>query len=52
MMRRILWIAVMVVIALAELHEFSTRPVEHSAGVIAPDAPLQTNLSSRNRCCT
>ena len=44
MMRRILWIAVAVAIALAALHEFSMRPVAHSPGELAPDAPLQTDL--------
>lgn len=45
MMRRILWVVALVLIALAALHEFSMRPVARSAGVLAPDAPLQTDLS-------
>ena len=45
MMRRILWIAALVLIALWALHEFSTRQVTHSPGELAPDAPLQTDLS-------
>ena len=45
MMRRILWIAALVLIALAALHEFSMRPVAHGPGELAPDEPLQTDLS-------
>jgi len=38
MMRRILWIAVVVLIVLAALHEFSMHPVARGDGVLAPDA--------------
>ncbi|MGA9852582.1 MAG: hypothetical protein WBR15_06590 [Gammaproteobacteria bacterium] len=45
MIRRALWFVIVTVILLGALHEFTMRPIARSAGVLAPDAPQQTNLS-------
>ena len=40
---RWLWLVAALLLALA-LHRFATRPVSHPAGVLVPEAPLQTAL--------
>ncbi|MDE2235609.1 MAG: hypothetical protein KGL13_00785 [Gammaproteobacteria bacterium] len=46
MLRKIIYFAVAVLIVLMVVHKFSMRPVARSDGVLAPDAPLQTDFTT------